>query len=528
VPIYVAARMTWDADADPREIIADWHETIFGPAAGSMLSYYWLMDRAWTAGKKKLTYFLNPPSSFVEEFISDDLLDQADGFLTEARKAAAAVGDQEHRTRVISQIDIEASMLDEWRELHRRRLGRADRYVAEVPQASDAGWDKSARLPAFEDVSGMPAHLSTDGWMKWSESHLQLKFVLHGKHPRGEGDAAPAGAANFHQGEWLEMLLADPADRSRHFHLAVNPRGDRYDAVVDSSGVHVQNRTPGWKATCSATESGWMVEVNLPLQECFGTTGSVGRKWHAAFKRTVDGPKSHISGWPDASYDRRSGFGDLELVEDLSPRRHVLLYEGDHKSEMLKSALAGEGFSISTAADQAELTGALSPAVDVLVIKRGGGFSLDDPTMAGPVRSYLERGGCVIFPGYGGIPLERWFGPHTAIKWAGWEIDSKRNTVFSEPGPWQNTPYPLEKVIKGGISASSGYTQPADHWQVLATLRMKDEREVAFLLRQKVGKGTLIVTSSGLGHSGGGEMFGSAHPLRAAQLIGNLLHEHRR
>jgi hypothetical protein len=52
---------------------------------------------------------------------------------------------------------------------------------------------------------------------------------------------------------------------------------------------------------------------------------------------------------------------------------------------------------------------------------------------------------------------------------------------------------------------------------------MKSGEEVPYLLRRKVGQGTLVITGSNFGYGGGHEMFGSMNPGNAAMLLDNLL-----
>ena len=56
---------------------------------------------------------------------------------------------------------------------------------------------------------------------------------------------------------------------------------------------------------------------------------------------------------------------------------------------------------------------------------------------------------------------------------------------------------------------------------------MEDGDEMPYLLRTKIGKGTLILTGSNLGYGGGFEMFGSMNPGNAAKLVDNLLAQTR-
>ena len=58
---------------------------------------------------------------------------------------------------------------------------------------------------------------------------------------------------------------------------------------------------------------------------------------------------------------------------------------------------------------------------------------------------------------------------------------------------------------------------------MLASEKMNSGEEAAYLLRAKIGKGTLVVTSSDMGYAGAAEMFGNMNPENAAELVDNLL-----
>lgn len=58
---WIAARMMWNPDADPRILIKDYMEGYYGKAAPAMEKYFWLMENA--AAKGPCMHFYSPPST---------------------------------------------------------------------------------------------------------------------------------------------------------------------------------------------------------------------------------------------------------------------------------------------------------------------------------------------------------------------------------------------------------------------------------------------------------------------------------
>ena len=109
------------------------------------------------------------------------------------------------------------------------------------------------------------------------------------------------------------------------------------------------------------------------------------------------------------------------------------------------------------------------------------------------------------------------------MKRSGWKIDPNRKSTFVLDGDWQKTPNDLSRVFKTGVTPASGFSPASDSWQILAKMRMANGDGMPYLLRLKIGKGALILTSSNFGYGGGYEMFGNQNPANAAKLVDNLL-----
>jgi hypothetical protein len=163
--------------------------------------------------------------------------------------------------------------------------------------------------------------------------------------------------------------------------------------------------------------------------------------------------------------------------------------------------------------------------VDAITLFRPstGGFALSDDVMKTTVLPFLQQGGLVLIAGNGNMPLDKWFGASAAVKWSGWKIDPNRKSTFTLDGDWQKIPNDLSRALKTGVTPASGFLPASDSWQILAKMRMANGDDMPYLLRLKIGKGALILTSSNFGYGGGYEMFGNQNPANAAKLVDNLL-----
>jgi hypothetical protein len=281
---------------------------------------------------------------------------------------------------------------------------------------------------------------------------------------------------------------------------------------------------PSFTSKTSIGPNSWILDVKLPFSS-FGISGGNNAVWKMSFKR--DGAKRRINtGWPDASYHNPAGFGAVTLVEKAPQQKRVLVYDAGKNSTNLRAELTKLGFTVADVpqdADDFKSTFANGFDAITLLHPSTGSFTIPNDVMQNTVLPFLKNGGLVLIAGGGTKPLDKWFGADAAVRWGGWEIDPVRKSTFALDGDWQKTPNDISKVIKTGLTPGSGFEPLSDKWEVLAKIRMNDGTEMPYLLRQKIGKGTLILTSSNFSYGGGYEMFGNQNPGNAAKLVDNLL-----
>jgi hypothetical protein len=531
--VYAAAQALWNTKLPTQDLMRDWTNHIYGPAAAPMLDYHGAMETAWRASKTPLSYFLQPPSGFVGSFISDDLLKKADADFQAARQALNAVKDTNVKSRIETQINLEAQMLDKWRQTFLFQQGRAGRLQAYAPRAAikpqmtasadDPAWENTASLPVFEAEKGQAPQAATGVLPLWDDDALYLRFINFDDKIADLKNERNGHDENIFGEDEIEIFLDDPAQPGHYFHLAATAKGARYDAKADGAMNFDTSWNPDWTAKTSVLKDRWILDVKLPFAS-FGITPEDGAKLKVSFMRSGAHRRPN-SGWPDNSVHNPAGFGTLTLVEEVPQQKRVVLYDAGGNSNGLRTELAKLGFQTSHAVrDEAEFSAAIDKGAEAIVLRVAGkDFSLSDEFMSKKIQPFLRNGGFLLLVSYGGWPFEKWLGDEAKVKWSGWEIDLVRRTTNFEDGDWLRRPHDLTQVVKTGVTPSSAFSPVAEGWEKLATLKMKSGEEVPYLLRRKVGKGTLILTGSNFGYGGGHEMFGSMNPGNAAMLLDNLL-----
>jgi len=538
--VYAVAQAMWNASIDPASITNDWARHIFGAAAKPMISYYTAMQQAWVNSPKTLTYFTQPPANFAPYFISDQLLQSARGDFAQARQDIAKMPDAQTRDRIAEQINLETAMLDSWRQVYLLQQGRAGRLrtyairAAQAPQvtanANDPAWKDIRPLPGFVDNKYQPAADATKVLLQWDNGALYLRFICDDADTSHLVLNGAARDSNVFGDDAIEMFLDNPSISGHYFHIAINANNAVYDAKGDGAMNFDTSWNPAIVSKTSIGTNSWILDVKLPFN-AFGITAKEGADWKMSFKR--DGARRRANtGWPDASYHDPAGFGTVTLVDKAPQQKRVLIYDaGNAHKDALLAAFRKDGFTVRDAPQtDADFKSTFAQGVDAISLfyPGGGVFQLSDDVIQNDIVPFVTNGGLLIVSGYGNKPLDKWFGADAAVKWDGWKIDPNRKSTFVADGDWQTAPSDLSKVLQNGITPASGFTPQSDKWEVLAKMRMKDGSESAYLMRQKIGKGTLVLTSSNFGYGGGFEMFGAQNPDNCAKLVDNLLADMRK
>ena len=534
--LYAAAQAMWNHELRPEDLMRDWAEYIFGPAAAEMLAYYTLMENAWRSTPSTLTYFLNNPAAFAGAFINQEVVDRAELHLKNARRALADLEDGRLRARIAAQIELEEAMFAAWRTYHRVRLGVEERYETDVPLAGTRpAFDADPEDPAWRNALSLPPFVGDDltvpdpeieAYIMWNEEALYVRVVDQRGAANDAGERDGTGAVLA--GDTVELFVGTGERSGGYYHFAVNFDGHKYEARVDPLFNVDAAWDPEWTAHSFTSGGRWIVDVAIPFA-ALGSEPKVGQTWRLAVQRAGSHGRS---GWPDATYHNPASFAAATLVERLPERKRLVLYHAGspnpERGDALRAAFTETGFSATLVRSEQDLAEALERGADVLVLHHPGGAYVSPGTAEHVIKPFVMGGGLLVVAANGAVPLDQWFGQGAAVQWSGWDIHPFRRSTWSAPGSWQWQPHALQDVIRNRITPASAYRPLSDAWEVLAKLRMADDEEIPYLMRQDLGKGQLVLTSSDLGYGGGHEMFGSLNTRNAAMLVDNLLADLRR
>lgn len=520
--LYAIGRALWDASVTAEKIVEDWTTAVYGKEAGAVMArYYFAVEKAWTQAPNDISYFLHPGALYARGFITPELIKQADGAFSEARKILAQQPTPSQRA--LAQVDFEEKLFGRWKELSKALDSNTEHYIrtalktdAELPALLDPqndAWKGAPMLPPFRTSTG-DAKDATEVSMLWKGDTLYLK-VLCKEQP---GDERVARFANRDEDIWaddcIEIFLNHP-DGIGYYHLAVNSLGGRYDAESKGGMNLDKDVNPAWSASVTADKAQWSAIIALPLSE-FGYTNK--KEVALSIVRTRVGKKEK-SGWPSNAYHSPGNHGTIQLRNEL-PATLVIYNNSKRSSDALTSRFRKEGWQVRVTSDEIDLP---KNAFFLLAYNTGKDFTLSSAYMQTVVRPWLESGGKMLVAGIGPIPFDKWFQENDLkVQWSGWKASPYRVSASVADGEWKLKPNNLATTLEKRLTPPSGFTSSGDRWETLATITLNDGSPAAYLLRTRIGKGTLYLTSSSMGFSGGSEMFGSLRPDNVFKLIENL------
>lgn len=526
--LYAMARALWDPNAKAQDIVQDWSRTLFGPAAEAMVGYYNIMEKAWRDAPGHPSYFLQPPASFVEGFITGDVIQSATKKFAEARAAVESLGATPEAERIRRQIDIEEKQFQNWREMFDMLQVRRGRVNLHIPRVEGDSWEGALKLPDFENAKREPVtDYPTEVLMKWDDDALHLRVVSHEKDTGKLLSNATQRDQNVWSDDAVEIFLKTNPSEEGYAHMAINAKGVIYDAK-GAVGMNLDPTwNPEWTAKTRLEKGEWITDITLPFKS-FGEKPTDGSQWKMGIRRTRVGPGTEHSGWPDASYHVPNALGTIifSKQKDTGSNR-IVLYDPTGRTDSLLVALQQEGWDVAFdgAAGGAGLEELLKSGARALFIWHPEGNDLPLDFWPRTIDNFVKEGGVLFLSAYGALDNLQTYFPDESIgvRWSGWDIDPQRRSVFVESGDWIKNPHDMTEIFATGVTPASGYEPVTPDWNVYAKMAMQDGEEFPYLLSKKIGKGMIVLTSSGLGAHGGFEMFGAQNPKYAAMLVTQIL-----
>lgn len=532
--LYAAAKAMWNSDITADSLVKDWCQTVYGPASGDMIAYYWDIENKWRNAPGNIQEYNNPPASDVDNFLSPADFSRLNSYFTNARTKLATISDTLLRRRIAAQIDLESKMLANWQTVYNFKHNRAGHFETIIEKADtldDAKWNSVSRLPAFEDSTGEAVDEQTIVSKAWTLTDLHLRiFCQDNKIASRIANATTDDDINITADDCIELFIQPNTGNNSYLHLAVNTRGKKYDAISANGGSDLDKSWNGnWTNTVAIKSDGWSVDITIPFT-ALGIIPEDSAKFKLSVKRSRAG-RAVNSGWPDASYFNPAAFGLATLVSelpDLAAKRIILYDNASTAGGNVSTEFQQRGWQVVNGiTGEDELREKLNDDAAVLLLR----YTSTSPLISNEfylneIKNFIEKGRVVIISTARNIPVDQWFPGTPAVNWSGNNQNvGSAVSSFRLPGAWQTYPNNLGTELRTKPCPVTAYIPQAEGWRVLLRMPMKDSSHQPFLLTRQIGNGLLVLTSSNMGYSGGYEVFGSRHILNAVKLTENFVAE---
>lgn len=287
---YVCGRLSWDITLDENALLEDAESKYYGSAYPAMRKYHELRRRLWHANRNCLGYSTGDqrtPTLLNTAGAREELT----GYLDDAARLAS--GDRIAAGRVA----LDRRWLEEyWIKPNDRLRKFSGKTIAAVrattPIAIDGVGDEGAWIGAHYSCdlikrvnfsnrkeSPIPVELSTSVGVCQDGSNLY--FLVSAKEPQ----IGKMKMEGFRDGpvwgdDGIELFLYPPSLDNRYYHIAVNPRGDVYDAQCPGNEA-------GWdlgvEAKARVLSDRYVIEVKVPAERMHPLVD--GETWRFNFAR---------------------------------------------------------------------------------------------------------------------------------------------------------------------------------------------------------------------------------------------------
>ena len=171
----------------------------------------------------------------------------------------------------------------------RLRAGQAPALIRIDGLLDEAAWQQAEAIDAFtqaEPDEGRPATLRTAVRVLVSPTALVIGIVCDEPDPEGIVSFSVRRDANLDAEDHIRVVIGPFMDGRSGYVFAVNPGGARYDGLIEPGGENENADWDGiWEAATTRRESGWSVEISIPVQTVSFARGL--REWHFNVQRRV-------------------------------------------------------------------------------------------------------------------------------------------------------------------------------------------------------------------------------------------------
>ncbi len=449
---YVMARMMTDPGADWREILRDYCDYAFGPAAKPIFEYLVEMDRQWYSMPIHRG-ILGTPAGLAEELITSEILKTAEKKFCEAekllREAENGVIASEYENLAVNRAAYEREkvLFREWERFLQ------DENRQEIPRVEE---------PEKMDSPG----LQTPGMncrIFWNEKGITIRNY---SAPVEIGLSTGLGGENWFfricedgsREQWKISELGVRETLNADWEVRENETGEFF---IPFASLHVEPPLPGTVWQFRILESGKV----WPLKEywagfSFSNVSKTGRKlafWTGSMKRDESGLKSFGSSMREKGWDVKVARTADEFLE-LAPDAYWL------KNPMFDEKLAPECWE--------------------------------------KIRKDVENGKLAVFLSYSPLPIDEYFHSDLGVRLKGIQNISlaQRRSNYWLDGSWMKTPNDLTRSLQRQITPAY-YLDLAkpEKWHILATMPKSSEEldeRLVYAALTRYGKGAILLLSA--------------------------------
>lgn len=502
LPNYLYARLLWNPDLKPDELIRDWCEKIHGPAAAAMQAYHLAMAGAWDGMVGHLTYFGAKPDGTAAVLLNDELIKTCHEHFA---KALAQVGDDPQWVRARQEIALEQALFSQWEKLyHLTKANAQTACLSRLEPTADA-FDRVPRLPMR---SRKGTHHPAEARMFWSETALHLQVRAQEPAMADFRRGQPGRDGNLWQDDIIECFL-DFNDGSTYSHFACNAAGGFYDARGTQKGWQ-----PEWQHQFELGESGWRATLTLPFA-ALGRTPTPDEQWRIVLIR---GGRPEACAFPAPAYHDLNAAANLYFSAHARPERRLTWISRNRPAgqksryDNLRSTFLKNGWQSQHALGVEEAM-ALDFSDSSLIVIENYQNPFPPEFYRDQLIPAVRRGAVVVFSCYFWVDKlhEQFADPTYAMAFVEKAHRSRKPVTFGG-GSFATEPHDLRQSLK---TTPSGYFEPVhpESWTVLATQYNSENAERPFLLARPLGQGMVVLS---------GDFYGQV------ELLDNLLDYARR
>jgi hypothetical protein len=169
------------------------------------------------------------------------------------------------------------------------RVGSGEETIAVDGRLDEAAWMSAPMSDAFAQTDpgeGLPPTFRTTLRVLAGRNALVIGIVCEDPEPGGIVSYSVRRDAGLGQEDSLKIVLGPFRDGRSGYVFSVNPRGARYDAVINAGAENENSDWDGiWQAATGRSETGWTAEIRIPIQT-LSFNPSV-REWHFNVERRI-------------------------------------------------------------------------------------------------------------------------------------------------------------------------------------------------------------------------------------------------